>query len=55
MMRENFDEYKDMINEYLLDYMPTIDTKSSVLYDAMKYSLTAGRQAAAFRTSSGGL
>ncbi len=42
MMRENFDEYKDMINEYLLDYMPTIDTKSSVLYDAMKYSLTAG-------------
>lgn len=42
MMRENFDEYKDMINEYLLDYMPCVDTKSSVLYDAMKYSLTAG-------------
>lgn len=42
MMRENFDEYKDMINDYLLDYLPSIDTKSSVLYDAMKYSLMAG-------------
>lgn len=42
MMREHYDEYKDMINEYLLDYIPGVDTKSSVLYDAMKYSLTAG-------------
>lgn len=42
MMKENFDEYKDIINEYLLDYLPSIDTKSSVLYDAMKYSLMAG-------------
>lgn len=42
MMRENYDEYKEMINEYLLDYMPSIDTKSSVLYDSMKYSLMAG-------------
>ncbi len=42
MMHEDFNEYKDMVNEYLLDYMPSIDTKSAVLYDAMKYSLTAG-------------
>lgn len=42
MMKENFDEYKDMINEHLLDYMPSIDTKSSSLYESMKYSLTAG-------------
>lgn len=42
MMHEDFNEYKDMVNEYLLDYMPRIDTKSAVLYDAMKYSLTAG-------------
>ena len=42
MMRENYDEYKEMINEYLLDFMPSIDTKSSVLYDSMKYSLMAG-------------
>lgn len=42
MMRENFDEYKDMINDHLLDYIPSIDTKSSALYESMKYSLTAG-------------
>ena len=41
-MRENYEEYKKMINEYLLDYLPSVDTKSSVLYDAMKYSLMAG-------------
>ena len=42
MMKENFDEYVELVNEYLTDYMPRIDTKSSTLYDAMKYSLTAG-------------
>lgn len=42
MMRENFDEYVEMVNDYLVDYLPRIDSKSSTLYDAMKYSLTAG-------------
>ncbi len=42
MMRETFDEYKELVNEHLIDFIPAIDTKSSVLYDAMKYSLTAG-------------
>lgn len=42
MMRENYDEYKDLINTHLLDFIPSIDTKSSALYDAMKYSLVAG-------------
>ena len=41
-MRENYDEYKEIIEEHLLDFMPTVDSKSQVLYDAMKYSLTAG-------------
>ncbi|MBR5315922.1 MAG: polyprenyl synthetase family protein [Firmicutes bacterium] len=41
-MRENYDEYKDLINTHLLDFIPSIDTKSSALYDAMKYSLVAG-------------
>ncbi|MDD6043702.1 MAG: polyprenyl synthetase family protein [Eubacteriaceae bacterium] len=41
-MIENYDEYKAIINEHLLDYIPSIDAKSSVLYDSMKYSLTAG-------------
>ena len=42
MMRENYDEYKEMVNSHLLDFMPGIDTKSSSLYESMKYSLTAG-------------
>ncbi len=41
-MKENFTEYKDLIEEYLMDFIPNIDTKSSTLYDAMKYSLVAG-------------
>ena len=42
MMKENYDEYKAMIDDYLLDYLPHIDTKSSSLYESMKYSLAAG-------------
>lgn len=42
MMRENFDEYVELVNDYLVDYLPRIDSKSSTLYDSMKYSLTAG-------------
>ncbi len=41
-MRENFDEYKALVNDYILDYIPQIDGKSSTLYDAMKYSIVAG-------------
>ena len=41
-MKEDFNEYKDLIEEHLLDFIPNIDTKSSTLYDSMKYSLTAG-------------
>ena len=41
-MIENYSEYKDMINDHLIDFIPNIDSKSSVLYDSMKYSVTAG-------------
>jgi len=41
-MRENYDEYKQMIDEHLLDFMPNIDPLSNSIYDSMKYSLTAG-------------
>lgn len=41
-MRENYDEYKKTINDYLIDYIPSIDNKSNTLYESMKYSLTAG-------------
>lgn len=35
-------KYKDLIEEHILDLLPEIDHKSITLYDAMKYSLTAG-------------
>lgn len=34
--------YKHLIEDHILDLLPEIDHKSIALYDAMKYSLTAG-------------
>lgn len=42
MMERQFDDYKAIVNKHLLDFIPVIDNKSISLYDAMKYSLTAG-------------
>lgn len=41
-MDRNFDDYKKIVEEHLLDFMPNIDYKSMSLYESMKYSLTAG-------------
>ena len=41
-MRENYDEYKKMVDEHLLDFIPNINNLSSPLFESMKYSLTAG-------------
>lgn len=41
-MDRSFDEYKKIVDEHLLDFLPNVDEKSISLYDAMKYSLTAG-------------
>jgi geranylgeranyl diphosphate synthase type II len=41
-MRENYDEYKKMVDDHLLDFIPKINDLSSPLYESMKYSLTAG-------------
>ena len=35
-------EYKNLIEEHILDFLPDIDHKSITLYEAMKYSLAAG-------------
>lgn len=35
-------EYKELIEEHILDFLPDIDHKSITLYESMKYSLTAG-------------
>ncbi|MCI5698338.1 MAG: polyprenyl synthetase family protein [Clostridiales bacterium] len=40
--REAYDKYRNSVNEYLLDFLPRIDEKSSSLNEAMKYSLEAG-------------
>lgn len=34
--------YKGLVEEHLLDFLPEIDPKSIVVYEAMKYSLSAG-------------
>lgn len=35
-------KYKELIEQHILDFLPDIDHKSITLYEAMKYSLTAG-------------
>ena len=37
-----FNDYKQIIDEHLTDFLPDIDHKSITLYDSMKYSLMAG-------------
>ena len=41
-MDRTFDDYKEIVNRHLLDFIPVIDNKSISLYDSMKYSLQAG-------------
>lgn len=36
------EQYKNLIEKHILDFLPDIDHKSITLYDAMKYSLAAG-------------
>lgn len=42
MKEYTFENYKELIEEHLTDFIPDIDHKSITLYDAMKYSLAAG-------------
>ena len=41
-MDRTYNDYKNLIEEHLLDFLPNVDNKSITLYEAMKYSLTAG-------------
>ncbi len=41
-MKESYQEYLDIIEDSLTDYLPRIDEKSKTLRNAMEYSLTAG-------------
>ena len=38
-MERCYDDYKKMIDEHLLDFLPNIDNKSISLYESMKLSL----------------
>jgi len=41
-MERTYNDYKKLVDDHLLDFIPNIDNKSISLYEAMKYSLTAG-------------
>ena len=38
----NFEDYKKIFEEHLMDFIPEIDHKSITIYESMKYSLSAG-------------
>ena len=42
MEERSFDEYKELVDQHLMEFIPNIDNKSISLYESMKYSLTAG-------------
>ena len=37
-----FENYREYFEEHLTDFIPDVDHKSITLYEAMKYSLSAG-------------
>lgn len=41
-MNAEFNRYREIVEKHLLDFLPEIDHKSITVYEAMKYSLTAG-------------
>ncbi len=42
MNHPEYNRLKDMVELHILDFLPEIDSKSMTLYEAMRYSLTAG-------------
>lgn len=42
MDQMKFNDYKNIADEHLLDFMPSVDERSITVYNAMKYSLEAG-------------
>lgn len=38
----SLEEYKEIVNNHLFDYLPTLPPESSILTDAMRYSLEVG-------------
>lgn len=42
MKTKRYEEYKALIDEHVLEFLPEIDYKSTTLYEAIKYSLIPG-------------
>ena len=42
MANSKYDEFKALVDEHLLDFIPDIDPKSETIYEAMVYSVKAG-------------
>lgn len=38
----SFDDYRELFEKHILDFLPDIDHKSITLYDSMKYSISSG-------------
>lgn len=41
-MEYSYEKYKEIVDKHILDFIPNIDDKSGILFESMKYSLTAG-------------
>ncbi len=41
-MREDYNEYKEIVNDYLLDFLPKVASECDELASSIKYSLEAG-------------
>lgn len=41
-MDKDYKRYKELLEMYLVDFLPDVDQKSKTVYEAMKYSLMAG-------------
>ena len=42
MLGPEYNKLKKLVDDHILDFIPEIDNKTATLYEAMKYSLTAG-------------
>ena len=42
MIDRTYDDYKELVERHIMDFIPNIDNKSISLYESMKYSLMAG-------------
>ena len=42
MIDRTYEDYKQIVEQHLMDFIPNVDNKSISLYESMKYSLLAG-------------